>query len=157
MDIYLEDCSNLWAEYIRDAFRSVVVFTPFFDEWFTTLFDQTDVPYEDIWLVTQLDWVDDRPENKRRVALMKQLLIKGVNVQVIDRLHAKILVVDWEYAFFGSQNFTRYSTGSIEISSLVYREENKELFSQLKALLDQSHEVTLDDLMAAVGFIPRLD
>ena len=124
MKIHLEDCSGLWKEYIQDASESIVVFTPYFDRLLVELFSSCELPYSEIYLVTQIDRIDSRPENLNRLDRIVQLVNLGVNVSILDRLHAKVLIVDDEHAFFGSQNFTKYSTESLEISTQISRYED---------------------------------
>jgi len=82
----------------------------------------------------------------------------GVNVRILDRIHAKILVVDDEHAFFGSQNFTNYSTGSIEISTQISRSDDDcdEIFDYFANLLLEARKVTQLELAVASGAINAL-
>jgi phosphatidylserine/phosphatidylglycerophosphate/cardiolipin synthase-like enzyme len=76
----------------------------------------------------------------------------GVNVHILDRLHAKVLIVDDQYAFFGSQNFTNYSTESIEITTQIDRTDDvDEFFDYFLKLKLFSREVTLEELNEAAG------
>jgi phosphatidylserine/phosphatidylglycerophosphate/cardiolipin synthase-like enzyme len=106
---------------MQETRESIVVFTPYFDRLLVEQFSSCELSYSKIYLVTQIDRIDSRPENINRLNTIVQLLNLGVNVNVLDRLHAKVLIVDDEHAFFGSQNFTNYSTGSIEISTQISR------------------------------------
>ena len=135
MKVYLNDCSDLWSDFVYYAEESVVVFTPYFDEVLEELFDECHLEYSEITLVTQLDRQDSRPENLKRLSLILSLHNKGVNVRILNRLHAKILLVDDEKALFGSQNFTRFSTGSFEITS-EYTYEDDEFWEFIKKLQD---------------------
>jgi hypothetical protein len=78
-----------------------------------------------------------------------------VNVRILDRLHAKVLIIDEEHAFFGSQNFTNYSTESIEITTQINRyEDNEEQFFEFfEELLNESRTVTIEELNEAAGSI----
>jgi len=117
MKVHLRDSSQLWQDFVHFASESIVVFTPYFDDILEELFDECNLDYSDITLITQLDWADSRPENLKRLSLILALHNKGVVVRVLNRLHAKVLLVDEEKALFGSQNFTRYSTDSFEITT----------------------------------------
>jgi hypothetical protein len=153
MKIHLEDCSSLWEEYIQEATSNIVVFTPYFDWMLTNLFAEGEVPYENIFLVTQLDRIDDRSENLTRLDRILELVNLGVNVKIVDRLHAKVLIIDEENAFFGSQNFTNYSTESIEITTQVNRYVDKveDFFNYFEELLEGARYVTVDELNEAAG------
>ena len=158
MEIHLEDCSSLWEDYIQSAQESVVVFTPYFDRLLVDLFTKCELPYSDIFLVTQLDRIDDRPENISRLNRIIELVNLGVNVKILDRLHAKILLVDDEHAFFGSQNFTNYSMESIEITTQVSRSEDDcdEFFEYFSDLLVDARTVTQLELAFSSGAINDL-
>lgn len=158
MEIHLNDCSGLWEDYIKDANQSVVVFTPYFDWLLLDLFSSCDLPYSGIYLVTQLDWIDSRSENLTRINRIVELVNLGVNVRILDRLHAKVLIVDDEYAFFGSQNFTNYSMGSIEITTQVsrYEDDVEEFLDYFENLLLEAREVTQLELAVASGNISSL-
>lgn len=158
MEIHLEDCSSLWEDYIQEATDSIVVFTPYFDWLLVSLFSSCELPYSDIYLVTQLDRIDSRSENITRINRIVELVNLGVNVRILDRIHAKILVVDDEHAFFGSQNFTNYSTGSIEISTQISRSDDDcdEIFDYFANLLLEARKVTQLELAVASGDISAL-
>ncbi len=152
MEIHLDDCSGLWEEYINEAVDTIVVFTPYFDWILVNLFTECSLPYENIYLVTQLDRIDDRSENLTRLDRILELMNLGVNVRILDRLHAKVLIVDDEHAFFGSQNFTNYSTDSIEITTQIERYEGfDEVFDHFSALLFMAREATVAELNEAAG------
>lgn len=158
VEIHLEDCSSLWEDYIQEATDSIVVFTPYFDWLLINLFSSCALPYSDIYLVTQLDRIDSRSENITRLNRIVELVNLGVNVQILDRLHAKVLIVDDEHAFFGSQNFTNYSTESIEITTQISRSEDDvdDFFDYFANLLLESRKVTQLELVVASGDISAL-
>ena len=152
MKIHLDDCSGLWEEYIQEAVDSIVVFTPYFDWLLIDLFSKCELPYSNIFLVTQLDRIDTRSENLTRLDRIIELINLGVNVRVLDRLHAKVLIVDEEYAFFGSQNFTNYSTGSIEITTQIDSTDDfDEFFEYFSELLSSARLMTIEELNEAAG------
>jgi hypothetical protein len=158
MQIHLDDCSSLWDEYIQDASESIVVFSPYFDWLLVNLFSSCALPYSDIYLVTQLDRADSRSENITRINRIVELVNLGVNVRILDRLHAKVLVVDDEHAFFGSQNFTNYSKESIEITTQISRSEDDvdEFFDHFAELLLEARNVTQLDISFASGALSAL-
>lgn len=153
MQIHLNDCSHLWEEYIQDANDSIVVFTPYFDWILVRLFSECELPYSDITLVTQLDRVDSRSENLTRLDRIVELWGLGVNIRILDRLHAKVLIVDEEHAFFGSQNFTNYSTESIEITTQIDQMDDfDEVFEYFSGLIYIARPVTVEELNEAAGY-----
>lgn len=153
MQIHLDDCSELWEEYINEASESILVFTPYFDWLLVELFKNCSLDFSEINLVTQLDRQDTSEENRNRLNRIAELINLGVNVHILNRLHAKVLIVDDEHAFFGSQNFTKYSTDSIEISTQIERYEGfDEVFDYFSELLAISRDVTVEELNWAAGF-----
>ena len=158
MEIHLDDCSGIWEEYIQEATESIVVFTPYFDWLLVDLFSSCELPYSEIYLITQLDRIDSRSENITRINRIVELVNLGVNVRILDRLHAKVLLVDDEHAFFGSQNFTNYSTESIEITTQISRSEDdvEDFFDYFANLLLESRKVTQLELAVASGDISAL-
>jgi hypothetical protein len=158
MEIHLDDCSGIWEEYIQEATESIVVFTPYFDWLLVDLFSSCELPYSEIYLITQLDRIDSRSENITRINRIVELVNLGVNVRILDRLHAKVLLVDDEHAFFGSQNFTNYSTESIEITTQISRSEDDadDFFDYFTNLLLESRKVTQLELAVASGDISAL-
>jgi len=153
VQIHLNDCSGLWEEYIGEANDNIVVFTPYFDWILLRLFSECEVPYSDITLVTQLDRVDSRSENLTRLDRLVELWNLGVNVRILDRLHAKVLIVDEEHAFFGSQNFTNYSTESIEVTTQIDRMDDfDEVFDYFLGLVFIARPVTIEELNEAAGY-----
>lgn len=158
MEIHLKDCSSLWENYIQEATDSIVVFTPYFDWLLVSLFSSCELPYSDIYLVTQLDRIDSRSENITRINRIVELVNLGVNVRILDRLHAKVLLVDDEHAFFGSQNFTNYGTESIEITTQISRSEDDvdDFFDYFENLLLESRKVSQLELAVASGDISAL-
>jgi len=152
VQIHLNDCSGLWEEYIQEATDSIVVFTPYFDWMLVNLFSECDLPYSEIHLVTQLDRIDARSENLTRLNRIIELMNLGVNVWVVDRLHAKVLIVDDEHAFFGSQNFTNYSMESVEITTQIDRTDDvDEVFDYFSELLSDARRITISELNEAAG------
>ncbi len=147
MEIYLNDCSDKWFQWVSEARESVVVFTPFFDQLLLDVIEESALPKESITLVTQLDWTDNNLKMSKVVDFMR-LIRMGVSVRILDRLHAKILIVDWDRALFGSQNFTKYSTQSIEISVEVdrYGDNFDEVFEDFENLLSNSRPFSLSEL-----------
>jgi len=158
MEIHLDDCSGIWEEYVQGATESIVVFTPYFDWLLVNLFSSCKLPYSEIYLITQLDRIDSRSENITRINRIVELVNLGVNVRILDRLHAKVLLVDNEHAFFGSQNFTNYSTESIEITTQISRFEDdvEEFFDYFENLLLEAREVTQLEIAVASGDLSSL-
>lgn len=148
LEIHLEDCSSRWFDWVIEAKDSVVVFTPYFDQLLIDIFEESTLPKSEITLVTQLDWGDNNSKTFNKVRNILKMNQMGIEVRILDRLHAKILIADWDRAIFGSQNFTNYSTGSVEISCEVdrYGDNFDEAFKGFESLLSDSRRFSLSDL-----------
>ena len=152
MRIHLDDCSSIWEEMVEEASDSIVVFTPYFDRILINLFAICDDANVQKTLVTELDWVATSAQDRKKLVYILHLIGEGVDVRVLNRLHAKILVVDNERAVFGSQNFTNYSTSSFEISTeLEYGDADDGFFDEIKDLLRISRPISWGELEEVFG------
>jgi hypothetical protein len=154
MKVHLNDCSKLWSDFIYYAQESVVVLTPYFDDVLEELFDECHLEYSQITLVTQLDRQDSSPENLKRLSLILEMNNRGVNVLILNRLHAKILLVDDEKALFGSQNFTKYSIDSFEITTeFTYDDDDFwEFIEELQDWIRLARPLSFKELSEASDF-----
>ena len=150
--IHLEDCSSIWEEMVEEASDSIVVFTPYFDRILVNLFASSDDANVQKTLVTDLDWIASSAQDRKKLVYIIHLIGEGVDVRVLDRLHAKILVVDHERAVFGSQNFTSYSTSSFEISTEIeYGDDDDGFFDEIEELLRVSRPISWGELEEVFG------
>ena len=157
MKFHLEDCSHIWYEMIQEAENSILIVTPYFDSLLADYLADCDLPYSEIILITQFDHIDASGENVYRCKLLFDLMKLGVDVRILDRVHAKVLLTDWRRAIFGSQNFTRYSTDSIEISTEIdlnedYEDEYQEIIDKIVALIGESRVPKDYEFTIATGF-----
>lgn len=150
IDVFLEDCSENWEGLIESAKEQIVIFTPFFDMLIIELLINCELPYSDMVFVTQLDYVDSSGKNIERLLGLVSLLALGINVRVLDRLHAKALIIDERKAIFGSQNFTGYSRGSYEISTYIEKNnESLHVFVGFEDWLAESRRLSTNELVEA--------
>jgi len=113
-----------WREVAQSAQSQLIIFSPFLDEMVIHLFEECDLGWEKLGLVTQDDWEDFSQQGFTKKLVISQLISNGVDVRYLPRLHAKAIVADWDRAVMGSQNFTYYSQGSYEISFELDRYED---------------------------------
>ncbi|CAN2190883.1 Phospholipase D-like domain containing protein [Candidatus Nanopelagicaceae bacterium] len=91
-----------------------------------------------------MDWQDLSMQGITKKVVINNLIDHGVDVRYLPRLHAKVIVSDWDRAVIGSQNFTYYSQGSYEISFELDRFEEgadlDEVFETLNEWWDSAGE-----------------
>lgn len=108
------DVADTWKRRIAKAEESVTIFAPFFDGLLRKLLtEHLFVACSDITIVTTIDPASIL-EEPRKLHTIKWLLKKGYTVLSLDRLHAKILLIDDRFVTVGSQNFTLYARRSKE-------------------------------------------
>ncbi len=121
-----------WRTRVREAKKSIVLFSPYLDDLAVQLLKKAHLPAEGICVVTDLS-----PSNAnilQQLKSLKKMLNLGFDVRSLDRLHAKVLYIDQESATVGSQNFTRYGRGSRE-TTVAPQSTLKE--SEFRNTLDQ--------------------
>lgn len=137
---------------VEEASDSIVVFTPYFDHILVNLFAISDDENIQKTLITELDWVATSAQDRKKLVYILRLIGDGVDVRILNRLHAKILVVDNERAIFGSQNFTSYSTSSFEISTEIeYGDNDEGFFDEIDDLLRISRPISWGELEEVFG------
>jgi len=138
-----------WLEVAKLPQSQLVIFSPFFDEMVLHLFEECPLDWEDLGLVTQMDWEDSTLKGFKKKLVLNQLLRNGVDVRFLPRLHAKAIVSDWDKAVIGSQNFTYYSQNSYEVSFQLDRYEEgadlDEVFETLSGWWDLAGEELEDE------------
>ena len=138
-----------WLEVAKLPQSKLVIFSPFFDEMVLHLFEECPLDWEDLGLVTQMDWEDSTLKGFKKKLVLNQLLRNGVDVRFLPRLHAKAIVSDWDKAVIGSQNFTYYSQNSYEVSFQLDRDEVgadlDEVFETLSGWWDLAGEELEDE------------
>lgn len=138
-----------WLEVAQSAQSQLVIFSPFLDEMVIHLFEECPLDWDQLGLVTQLDWEDFTAHGINKKVILSRLIDEGVDVRTLPRLHAKAIIADWDYAVIGSQNFTYYSQDSYEVSFRLDRDADDadldELFETLNEWWDLAGEEVEED------------
>lgn len=108
-DVYAE-----WKRRVQRAESSIVVYTPYFDRMLERLLSNSDLPNSEVAVITDLRPGENSGVYRGQLLAARALLRRGVQVAVLARLHAKVLVTDDLLCTVGSQNFTTYGRGSRE-------------------------------------------
>lgn len=101
------DFLKRWKNLVGRAKTSVTVFTPFFDQTLVKLVTSPPVvSKENITIVTEFS-AETLLRLFNQLKAMKKLLDLGFAVLRCEGLHAKVLLIDDQFATVGSQNFTK--------------------------------------------------
>lgn len=103
-DFHASDLFNRWKTMVKNAERSIKVFTPYLDETINKLFDAVDIDVERT-IITCLEG-DNLFQRGYQLIALKKAMNNGCTILNLSGLHAKILLVDDEKLSIGSQNFT---------------------------------------------------
>ena len=134
-----------WLEVAESAESELIIFSPFLDEMVLHLFEKCPLGWNNLGLVTQMDWEDLSLPDFTKKDVVNQLIKYGVDVRYLPRLHAKAIVSDWDSAVIGSQNFTYYSQGSYEVSFKLDRNEEGADLEQVFETLSVWWDLAGDD------------
>ena len=118
-DLHAVDVSTGWRERVAAAADQVMVFTPYFDRLLVDLLGESDLRGDRKVVVTDLSPRSGNQQYRAQLEAALELAAAGVELRSIDRLHAKVLVVDGTAVSVGSQNFTQYGTGSRETTAIT--------------------------------------
>lgn len=105
-----------WKSAVSNADESITIYSPYLDQPLVALLKSSKISFENIKVITDFD-IPILIEHPIQLTAIKTLIRSGVSVYNLQRLHAKVLLVDDSVAILGSQNFTRYARHSKEASS----------------------------------------
>jgi hypothetical protein len=115
--IYIaKDVYPVWKRRVVEAIDTITVFTPFLDKLLVSLLGNAQLANDKISVITDFN-PSSILESPNQLLTIKRLLSQGINIYSLNRLHAKVLLIDDNYAVLGSQNFTSYGRKSKECSS----------------------------------------
>lgn len=114
------DVYHRWKRLVAESEASITIFTPYLDRLIDSLLPPKVVQKVEATIVTTLD-AAHHIQTPGQLKAMKRASGRGVSVLVLDRLHAKVLLVDDDALTVGSQNFTGYGRRSKECSVVVHR------------------------------------
>lgn len=112
--IIAEDISPEWKKQIEDAKDSVVIFTPYFSDYLNSLLKLTNDKVKKT-VVTHNN-IFDLVRAPHQLRSMLQLMEECVELYCVDKLHAKVLIIDGKIKTAGSQNFSHNGTKNIEVT-----------------------------------------
>lgn len=139
------DAYPAWRRRAKAAGQSVRIYSPYLDRLAVDLLANADLDPEDLSVVTDLSPASGTLDYRGQLLALKRLLVRGVEVRSLPRLHAKILLVDGEAVTVGSQNFTSYGRGSRETTALPTSDLSKSRFIEtLERWYEEAEPVDLD-------------
>jgi hypothetical protein len=112
------DAYRSWKKKVREATRSIVVFTPYLDSLLDRLLKNSKLQADAVAVVTDLSPASGVLDYRAQLIGIRALLRRGIEVRSLLRIHAKVLVCDWCTVTIGSQNFTSYGRGSHETTAV---------------------------------------
>lgn len=112
-----KDAYREWTKRVKSAEHSIVVFTPYFDRLLEQLLGNATVGPESITVVTDLSPTGGS-EYLAQLTTIQRMLSAGIEVRSLERLHAKVLLVDDANVSLGSQNFTSFARKSKECTAV---------------------------------------
>lgn len=110
------DVYSRWKKLVKDAEDSITVFSPYLDGIIIHLLQNNEELYPDYVEIYTCFNAETFIEMPNQLKTIKRLLDDGVSVYSIEKLHAKILVIDDEFVAYGSQNFTHQGRKNLEVS-----------------------------------------
>ena len=113
-----DDAFRAWKRRVQAASESIVVFGPYLDSLLDRLLKKSALEVDAITVVTDLSPASGTLDYRKQLIGVRALLRRGIEVRSLPRLHAKVLLCDWQTATIGSQNFTDYGRGSRETTAV---------------------------------------
>ena len=121
-DLLAADAYRRWSSLAATAEKSLTVFSPYLDPLVRTLIGRSGLAPDSVIVVTDLSPASGAGDYPAQLHALRHLIEDGVEVRSLQRLHAKVLLVDDSRATVGSQNFTRYARSSKETTALPDRD-----------------------------------
>lgn len=138
------DAFRVWKKRVRAASESIVVFGPYLDTLLDHLLKNSTLEVDAITVVTDLSPASGTLDYRRQLIGVRALLRRGIEVRSLPRLHAKVLLCDWQTVTIGSQNFTSYGRGSHETTAVPADDLSESRFvDTLREWLDVAAPVDL--------------
>ena len=145
-----KDAFYVWRSRIKTAQLRIVVLSPYLDDLVRTLLKSSPLDQSCSTVVTNLDPCEVSPSLLKQVRSLRKLIADGVDVRHLDRLHAKVLLVDDAAVSIGSQNFTRFARRSRETTTFSGSEsETTDAIREINAWVASSIEIS-DSLLAKI-------
>jgi PLD-like domain len=138
------DAFRAWEKRMQAANESVVVFGPYLDSLLDRLLKTCPLDVDAITVVTDLSPASGAVDYRAQLIEVHALLQRGIKVCSLSRLHAKVLLCDWQTVTIGSQNFTDYARNSYETTAVPAEDLRESKFmSTLREWFDAAVPVDL--------------
>jgi hypothetical protein len=138
------DAFRAWKKRVQAASESIVVFGPYLDSLLDRLLKKSALEVDAITVVTDLRTDSGTLDYRKQLIGVRALLRRGIEVRSLPRLHAKVLLCDWQTATIGSQNFTGYGRGSHETTVVPADDLSESKFvATLREWYDEAKPVDL--------------
>lgn len=145
------DAYNAWVRLVERAESAVWVLTPYLDDQVVRLLKRSSVPADQVTVVTDLSPGSGPANYRKKLLALRRLVVAGIRVRTLPRLHAKVLAVDGSRFAIGSQNFTGYARRSREATVAprepVLDEKFRDKIREWVELSEAVIEVDLDRLI----------
>jgi hypothetical protein len=130
---------------VQESSESIVVFSPYLDSMLDRLLKNSALAADAITVVTDFSPSSGAIDYRAQLTGMRALMRRGIEVRSLPRLHAKVLLCDWQTATAGSQNFTSYGRGSNEVTVVPADDLSRSQFvATLREWLSASAPVDLE-------------
>jgi|GEM_PF-3255816 len=143
-DIYAKDMVPEWRRVIRKAKESIVVVSPYLDELVIELLRKSDLVPNCITVLTDVSPTSSARNYRKQLEALLKLIEAGFVVKSLARLHAKLLISDWEFVSFGSQNFTKYARKSMEVSASAPEMSESTLLATVREWVNEGEVITIE-------------
>jgi hypothetical protein len=120
-DLLAADAYRRWSSLAATAEKSLTIFSPYLDSLVKIIIGRSGLAPDSVVVVTDLSPGSGAEDYPAQLRALRHLMDEGVQVRSLQRLHAKVLLVDDSRATVGSQNFTRYARSSKETTALPYQ------------------------------------
>lgn len=152
-----KDVSPVWKRRMKAAEESVRVFTPYLDQMLVRLLRTVKLDVSALSVVTDLSPSSGALSYRRQLVSIRLLLLDGIEVRSLVRLHAKVLLVDGRLVTVGSQNFTSYARSSRETTAVPDADmSGSDLLETLDAWYAEAEPVDLTFVEQLLGKLDPL-
>jgi len=143
-DVYAKDIVPEWRKLIRKSKESIVMVSPYLDGLVLGLLRQSPLLPNASTVLTDISPTSSARTYRNQLEVLLKLVEAGYIVKSLARVHAKILISDWEFVCFGSQNFTKYARKSKEVSAATTSMTESSLLCTVREWINEGEMVSID-------------
>lgn len=143
-NLFASDALPFWKKTISSATQSILIVGPYLDDLLLDLLREAKLPSGNITVLTDLSDSSSALTYRKQLLTLHKILELGIAVKSVERLHAKLILVDDQIVTSGSQNFTRYARKSKEVSATFEISENREPEIEVQKWLAAAVDVSTD-------------